>query len=519
MSKTRLLWLVPLVLLLSACGLNLAGEPDIKSENEMDLDSMRQSAAQTTPVDSSQPNYDLGMQVYLAQCATCHGAQDGTGPGLGTIQDNAATRVEGQSADAYMHESIVNPSAYIVPGYDDVMPKNFGDTLSNVEMDSVVLFMQQFTPPGQQPRPTAAPQATATTEEAVAAAPVEGTPAQAATPAASVVPDLPTIDLTPAPTPSGDIFTVRGSVIQGTSGGPAIPPGLALQLYIIDQRQQDASALVGTYDATTDDSGQFAFENVARNVHYEYIIQADYGGVVQGAHIPGITGTESEVNTDVTIYETTTDASSVMIMWAQTLFNYAPIDEFGLEVRLDVVVMNTGDKIVISDEIGQNGWPITAKIELPAETFGIQPLQSASSQRYETELVNSIPVVKDTWPIRPKQEHDITILYYLPYSSDAVIDTAFNYPVIGGAVLLPNDRSVKFESDQFTTEGEFRYRAEEGGLSVVALELGEKISPKTDASLVKEYDLINPLEANERMLFTLSGKPSGVQGSGGEFCD
>jgi hypothetical protein len=145
-------------------------------------------------------------------------------------------------------------------------------------------------------------------------------------------------------------------------------------------------------------------------------------------------------------------------------------------------------------------------IELPAGAVGIQPMQSENSQRYQVEMVNSIPVVEDNWPLRPQQVHEITVLYYLPYQNGAVIDQAFGFPVIDGAILLPND-TVSFESDQFDAGGEFRYRVTDNRLRVVELSPDEKISD-SDAQLIRAHDLLKPLGAEDRVIFTLSGRPT-----------
>ena len=235
-------------------------------------------------------------------------------------------------------------------------------------------------------------------------------------------------------------------------------------------------------------------------------MRADYDGVPQGTQVAAINGDEESVNADIMLYERTTDNSSVAITWAQVLVNYAPIREFGLEVRLDLELVNNGDRIVTTDTVSTLGWPISVAIELPAAAFGIQPMQSENSQRYQVDTVNSVPVLQDNWPLRPQQVHTITVLYYLPYTNGAVIDQAFGFPVMDASILLPND-TVSFESDQFDGVGEFRYRVADNRLRVEELNPDEKISDD-DPQLIKAHDLFKPLAAEDRMIFTLSGRPT-----------
>jgi len=88
-----------------------------------------------------------GKQVFLNRgCTGCHtidGLSTGVvGPNLTKIGTVAATRVPTQSAEEYIRESILNPSAHVVEGFqDNIMPKNFGDLIPAAELDDLVAFL------------------------------------------------------------------------------------------------------------------------------------------------------------------------------------------------------------------------------------------------------------------------------------------------------------------------------------------------------------------------------------------
>lgn len=82
-----------------------------------------------------------GQELFAQACAGCHGAQDGAGPALTGMGERAETRVEGMSAEEYLHESVVDPSAYIVPGFADIMPKQYEEQLSEDEIANLIAFM------------------------------------------------------------------------------------------------------------------------------------------------------------------------------------------------------------------------------------------------------------------------------------------------------------------------------------------------------------------------------------------
>src|SRR5215475_15504716 len=66
-------------------------------------------------------------------CPVCHrqGAENGIAPSWVGIAPRAATRRLGMSAAEYLYQSITEPSAFIVPGYTDVMPKDFAQRMSD----------------------------------------------------------------------------------------------------------------------------------------------------------------------------------------------------------------------------------------------------------------------------------------------------------------------------------------------------------------------------------------------------
>jgi cytochrome c oxidase subunit 2 len=76
-------------------------------------------------------------------CATCHtladaGAQGQVGPDLDKV-------LKGKDA-AFIKESIVDPNKVIAPGYQpNIMPPNFGDTLSAEQVDALVKYLSTVT--------------------------------------------------------------------------------------------------------------------------------------------------------------------------------------------------------------------------------------------------------------------------------------------------------------------------------------------------------------------------------------
>jgi mono/diheme cytochrome c family protein len=85
---------------------------------------------------------EAGAAVYEAQaCGSCHtfapaGTEADIGPDLGES-------LEGKDTE-YIRTAIVNPDAEVAEGYQPgIMPKDYGEKLSDEELADLVAFLQQ----------------------------------------------------------------------------------------------------------------------------------------------------------------------------------------------------------------------------------------------------------------------------------------------------------------------------------------------------------------------------------------
>ncbi len=63
------------------------------------------------------------------------------GPSLAGIGTRAAEHIPDMDARTYIEQSILNPDAYIVEGFPNAMPNDFGKKLSGEELDALVHFL------------------------------------------------------------------------------------------------------------------------------------------------------------------------------------------------------------------------------------------------------------------------------------------------------------------------------------------------------------------------------------------
>ncbi len=97
-------------------------------------------------LDALLPGADPANGAVLIEtygCIACHrlGAANNVAPSYEGIAQRAAERRPPMPAAAYIYESIVNPSAYIVDGYPNSMIQNFATQLSDRELGDIIAYL------------------------------------------------------------------------------------------------------------------------------------------------------------------------------------------------------------------------------------------------------------------------------------------------------------------------------------------------------------------------------------------
>ena len=85
-----------------------------------------------------------GQAVFTLRCAQCHALTPNTvviGPSLAGVATRAATRVPGYDTQTYLETSILLPEDYLVDGFANTMPTNFGKELTSEEFTALVAYL------------------------------------------------------------------------------------------------------------------------------------------------------------------------------------------------------------------------------------------------------------------------------------------------------------------------------------------------------------------------------------------
>lgn len=112
-----------------------------------------------TPTPEHVGDVELGREIHETgggiigktsgrDCSACH-SLDGSvrsggeaGPSFQGISERAGDRVPELSAVEYLRQSIMDPSAYVVEGFDpNIMPKSFRLFFSEEDIDALIAFM------------------------------------------------------------------------------------------------------------------------------------------------------------------------------------------------------------------------------------------------------------------------------------------------------------------------------------------------------------------------------------------
>lgn len=99
----------------------------------------------TPPPPTLSPQAQLGKQTFSRVCGACHSTTPDTiivGPSLAGIASRADSRVDGQDATTYLLTSIMQPDAYMVEGFENLMPASLSKQLTGEEIDGVVAYLK-----------------------------------------------------------------------------------------------------------------------------------------------------------------------------------------------------------------------------------------------------------------------------------------------------------------------------------------------------------------------------------------
>jgi mono/diheme cytochrome c family protein len=465
--------LCSLALLLTACS-GLGSEPRIISTLPPPTATI---AERGFPLNA--PDMALGAALYARHCTECHGV---TGAGDGPLVQSGEVQNAGnfRDAEAVRAKTPQEWFSIITNGNLERLMPPWRDALGEAERWAVALYSytlhytdvdlargrEVFTTSYGESLPAALTQerlaslsdaalaqilAQGESSAGIAPLPAEANAgaqdaaAYARTLAlanAQVVGTTPAVAAQPAETPeltAASVGTVRGQVINGTTGAP-VPPDLPITLFFYDAELRE-STLTTTADAT----GAFAFENVPMSETFQYAAIATYND--RSFFNPPVPGSANgTLNLSVTIYELTEDPVAITITGM-----VAQVTAIGdsLEVTQLFTLRNTGDRAYSTTGTTPDGRPVSLTIPLPpgAVVVGFPDGES----RFTISADGA--AVQDTAPVIPGSDHFIAVVYIIPYAGSAIIEQPLNYGISGPVRILVRPEGVTLTGERLPTTG------------------------------------------------------------------
>lgn len=80
--------------------------------------------------------------IVKYQCVVCHvNGANNIAPSFTGLSGRASTRHKPLTGPAYIYESIIDPTAFLVTGYADVMPQNFADRIPDRDLGDIIAYL------------------------------------------------------------------------------------------------------------------------------------------------------------------------------------------------------------------------------------------------------------------------------------------------------------------------------------------------------------------------------------------
>jgi mono/diheme cytochrome c family protein len=447
--------------LLASCELSLA--QDIKPPPNYQRFSIEQPSAESVFVfPDSSPDLAAGADIFAESCEPCHGA---VGMGGGSQVDKLPEEPpQIGTAELAEQSSPVDWFAMITLGNIESLMPPFEEDLSIQERWDVLAYVYSLSESGEllagvlpegmqiaelpqlEPSETAAPAETAVPTETVdATETTEITDEVNGEEEASESPD------DTEETPSLNLGSVTGLVTHGAGGD--IPPDLEIALLGFDGFE-----IAYNHTVTINSDGSFVFEEVETGPDRIFFVDLDYQGARYGSRFDVMPDDENTLDLPVTIYDTTSDTSNLVIATLVVQLEFPSADNVRLQhiyqvsnPSLETVVPPVDGEPVLSYTLPQNAINFSFEQQIGGDYFVI-----TSDGFGDTRTI-----------LAGAEDYTLAYSYELPYSRDFTVDLHPGWAVDRLVVLLPpgdlqlmNDFMTKIEDTQIGSEV---YQVHSGG--------------------------------------------------------
>lgn len=134
----RRMFLLVLMLILSGCNLDLSRYFTVNMTTTNSMTVLQGDAKHGAEIFT----HGVGDAPPCISCHSLGQSPFSLGPKMIGISQRAGQRVPGMSAEAYLTQSILEPSAYVVSGFRDIMYPNFKEKLSPQDIADLIAYLE-----------------------------------------------------------------------------------------------------------------------------------------------------------------------------------------------------------------------------------------------------------------------------------------------------------------------------------------------------------------------------------------
>jgi mono/diheme cytochrome c family protein len=370
-----------------------------------------------------------GKTLYEEECARCHGQSGkGDGPDAATLTSppndftNQAFMAQNSAAGLYQA---------ITYGVQSDMPA-FSDALDDDERWSLASYLRTLTFALPQPVGNAypAPDTSAAVITTTAYPGPEPYPAPAATQSQVF---SPTVEVTSSE-PFLGMVTVQ--LLNGSGGNP--PSDAIVTLYGFDNMQNTYSETL-----TTGDNGVYTFTNVSMPLDRVFLAGTDFDSGTYGSDIVTVDPSTPNLNLQITVYNSTTDISSLTTDRVHILFDFT--DPQNAQIIEVFIISNPTKEAVVSPT--QDGTVVT--FPLPKGYTNLQFQDGDLGGRY----VEVSQGFADRMTVSPGVgQYQVIFYFQMPYDHKLDFTQPMFLPTSAVVVMVP-DNGIKVTSDQLQDGG------------------------------------------------------------------
>jgi hypothetical protein len=232
-------------------------------------------------------------------------------------------------------------------------------------------------------------------------------------------------------------MTVTGVITNGTVGAANPAGGLTVNLNAFDP--QSSMGDVSTFTTTLAADGSFAFANVAAQAGWQMAVSTEYNGVLYSSALSTIAAGQPTVDLPVTVYETTTETTTVGVQQMHVFFDFGSGNLGVVELY---ILENSGDRAVVNPKGA-------IEFALPAGATGLQ----VQGELEGVDYISTAQGFAEIRPVTPGQgTGQILLSFDLPYSGQLKFEQALLRPVSAVGVLVP-ENGVNLTSSLLQDEG------------------------------------------------------------------